>query len=145
MYNNYDYPASADNPQAPWNEPIIPDREFEVCISQSLSKNLKVVTNDYACERIVEPWNGICEENINTSDTNWNDVYKEQRHYTPLELINAFKDILVLDLEQAKEDAKNSNSIVAGLAQRQMKRLEHLISECSNWTNDETEIVENKS
>lgn len=138
------YPPGAEHdPRAPWNEPVIPDREFDVCISQSLSKNLKVITNDYTSEKIVEPWNGICEETIDTSDTNWNDVYKEQRHLTPLELIETFKDILVLDLAKAHEDAKSSNSVVAGLAQRQAKRLEHLISECENWTNDETEIVEN--
>ena len=138
------YPAGAEHdPQAPWNEPLIPDREFEVCISQSLSKNLKVVTNNYVQETCVESWNGICKDNINTSDTNWNDVYKEQGHLTPLELIQCFKDLLVLNLEEAKKDAVSDNAELAGLAGRQIKRFEHLISECENWTNDETEIVEN--
>lgn len=47
MYNNWDYPAGADTPDAPWNEKELPEREFDVAVSYSISREAKVTTNDY--------------------------------------------------------------------------------------------------
>lgn len=47
MYNNWDYPIGADTPSAPWNIEDPPEREFDVAVSCSLSKDTKVTTDDY--------------------------------------------------------------------------------------------------
>ena len=42
MYDNYNYPLGADNPDAPWNQKENPEREIEVTVSVTLSKTIKV-------------------------------------------------------------------------------------------------------
>ena len=47
MYDNYNYPLGADNPDAPWNQEENPKREIEVTVSVTLSKTIKVKVSDY--------------------------------------------------------------------------------------------------
>ena len=47
MYDNYHYPLGADTPDAPWNQEEVPDEDFEITCSQSLSKTVTVTTNNY--------------------------------------------------------------------------------------------------
>ena len=47
MYDNYNYPLGADNPDAPWNQEENPEREIEVTGSVTLSKTIKVKVSDY--------------------------------------------------------------------------------------------------
>lgn len=47
MYDNYNYPLGADNPDAPWNQEENPEREIEVTVSVTLSKTIKVKVSDY--------------------------------------------------------------------------------------------------
>ena len=47
MYDNYNYPLGADNPDAPWNQKENPEREIEVTVSVTLSKTIKVKVSDY--------------------------------------------------------------------------------------------------
>ena len=45
------YPAGAYNdPNASYNQPIIPERDFDLTISQSLSKDVTVSTDNYIPE-----------------------------------------------------------------------------------------------
>lgn len=121
-------PGAANDPNAPWNEKETPEREFEVCITQTLSKTVKVTTNNYI------PDGGVDEDghyyfDADTSDTNWKEVYKDS-HYTPLELIEKFRDFLKSTLQdQLGGTLKYAHRIM-------------LIEECENWIEDETEIVE---
>lgn len=121
MYNNYDYPIGADYPDAPWNEKPVPKRSFDVFISQTLSKSTQVVTDDYVLE----------DDDIHadTSDTEWANAYSEE-HYTPLELIEAFKDFL----------QKHLPDPITNL--REYKKVKKLIAECENWVEDDLEIME---
>jgi len=68
-----------------------------------------------------------------TSDTNWEAAY-DKDHYTPLQLIDLFRRSLLKEL----------NSIISKPNQdlKRKKYLETLISECSDWTEDETEVME---
>lgn len=121
-------PGAANDPNAPWNEKETPEREFEVCITQTLSKTVKVTTNNYI------PDGGVDEDghyyfDADTSDTNWKEVYKDN-HYTPLELIEKFRDFL-------KSTLQDPLGGTLKYAHRIM-----LIEECENWIEDETEIVE---
>lgn len=126
------YPPGAEfDPRAPWNEPAIPEESFDVCISQTLSKSTKVITDDYYPEKDGDEDGSYMT--ANTSDTNWKAAY-DKDHYTPLQLINLFRSSLSDEL----------NSILNKPNQdlKRKKYLEKLISECSDWTEDETEVVE---
>ena len=127
MYNNYDYPCGADTPYAPWNEQEVPERRFDVCISQTLSKSTRVTTNDYVPE--VDQDEGGVYKLTDTSDTDWKEAYKNE-HLTPLQLIGEFKDFLTKHLPDPIIDIKG------------FRRFKHLIDECEGWTEDETEVVE---
>ena len=121
-------PGAANDPNAPWNERETPEKEFEVCITQTLSKTVKVTTNNYIPDGGVDD-DGHYYLDADTSDTNWREVYKNS-HYTPLELIERFRDFL-------KSTLQDPLGGTLKYAHRIM-----LIEECENWIEDETEIVE---
>lgn len=133
------YPTGAQNdPNAPYNEPITPKRNFNVTISQTLSKDVVVKTDQYKTEYDAED-NCSC---VNTEDTNWSEEYAKQ-HYTPLKLIKIFKEYLKIKLKEHMElDESRLNANVFAW-DRTKTRLEHLIQECEGWTEDEIEIFEN--
>lgn len=128
MYDNYNYPLGADTPYAPWNEQEVPKRQFDVCISQTLSKSTKVTTNDYVLE-VDQDKDGVYES-ADTSATDWREAYKNE-HLTPLQLIGEFKDFLTKHLPDPIIDIKG------------FRRFRHLIGECEGWKVDEAEVVEN--
>lgn len=69
------YPLGARNdPCAPYNQKEPPELEFEVTISQTFSKTVKVKTSDYV------------------EDTNWVEIYQEQ-HFTLQDLLGELKSI----------------------------------------------------
>lgn len=123
MYDNYNYPMGADTPDAPWNEPVIPEKDFPVVISQTLSKDVVVTTNDY--NPSYDDETGATE--IDTFDTHWTDAYNRQ-HYTPLELLGLFKTFLEDELPTL-------------VMAKDIRRYKMLIEECSNWKEDECEVV----
>ena len=133
------FPAGAEfDPSAPYNEPIIPEKDFEVTCSQSLSKTVTVTTNNYipgASGVDYEPddeggyYASGWHDPDDTSDTNWADEYHNNDYHTPLQLIELFKKHLENELNRMGE-VKNE------------KWIKHLIEECSDWTEDDIEIVE---
>ena len=132
--NNYstdgNYPPMTKSQwdSAPFNEKPMPEKEFEVCITQTLSKTVKVTTNKYLLDEGVDD-DGHRYSGADTSDTNWKEVYKDE-HYTPIQLIKLFKASLQSTLQDYPEHSSKAS------------RIKHLISECGEWTEDETEIVE---
>lgn len=127
MYNNYDYPAGADTPAAPWNERMPEVRNFEVCVSQTISKTSHVETADFT--------DGIEEDEmgkhyfIDTEGTDWKRAYANNNHYTPLQLLEEFQHYL----EESMADTQMSSG-------EKIKR-EHLIRELKGWVDDETVIT----
>lgn len=143
------YPAGSEHdPDAPWNEVEVPEKDFDVTISQSLSRDITVTTNNYvpgASGVDYEPdgEGGYCscgwQDSDDTSDTDWAEVYKENGHLTPLQLIEKFHAILKVEQKNVERRQVKKFSPI-----RKMKLglIKHLIAECEGWTNDETEIVE---
>lgn len=133
------FPAGAEfDPSAPYNQSDPEEKEFDVTCSQSLSKTVTVTTNNYipgASGVDYEPdGEGGCSavgwhDPDDTSDTNWADEYHDNDHYTPLQLIELFKKHLENELNRMAE-VKNE------------KWIKHLIEECSDWIEDDTEYVE---
>lgn len=128
------YPAglSENTPGTPWNEPIVPNRDFEVTCTQVLSKTVTVTTNNYIPVREMEydDMGGFVNEYADTSDTNWGEEYHANDYHTPLQLIKLLKQVLEKDLSQ-------------GIIFKSPKYTEALMEECEDWSNDETEYIEN--
>jgi hypothetical protein len=139
MLSNYPPGVSDNTPDAPWNEPEIPEKEFNVLCSQTLSKSTPIWTDDYwpgASGVDYEPdgEGGYCasgwQEDDDTSNTDWHKVYKDNT-YTPLEIISKCGDLckFLLDRDMTQY-GKNS--------------LKLLMEACQGWQEDETEIMEDK-
>ena len=129
------YPPGAEfDPDAPYNQKDLDEKEFSITVSQTLSKSTTVYTKDYipgGCY-VDREWDGdgYCttayREPDDTSDTNWKDAYKKE-HDTPLHLISLFKRVLEGDI------------ILNELPESRKK---YLIEECSNWIEDDFEVCE---
>ena len=144
------YPAGAEfDPNAPWNEPVIPERDFDVTCSQSLSKTVTVTTDNYipgasGCDYEPDGEGGYCacgwHDPDDTSDTNWSQEYDENGHYTPLELIEKYKEELSENLKKLEEYGKSLHSKKPYWWIQRKRNLEHLIEECEGWIEDETDF-----
>jgi len=138
MYDNYNYPPGADTPSAPWNQSDPDEKEFDVTCSQTLSKTSTVFTSNYtpgAVEAECEWDDGgyhtvYIRDPDDTTNTVWSDEWHDNDHYTPLQLIELFQKYLL--------DEVNGSCTVS----KSNEYLNHLISECNNWTEDETEYFE---
>ena len=126
MYDNYNYPPGADTPDAPWNEVEIPEREFDVTISMSLSRTVQCYTNKYIPE--VDEENGHLY--VDTSDTPWSEVYGDN-HKTIPELLEELKKYIQKDLDNLADDETKMDKAF------HRRRLEFLLTECDEWTVDE--------
>ena len=136
------YPAGAySDPNAPYNQVDVPDKDFEVTCSQSLSRTAIVTTNDYipCVDEGCEDGVGYHDEWADTSDTCWSEEYAKNGYRTPLELIELLMDYLEKDLMEIQKDMlPNDRSYKATEA----RRLRGLIEECMCWTDDETVFEE---
>lgn len=121
------YPMGAEHDSsAPYNQKDTSVKEFDVVISQTLSKSTTVYTNDYK-EEVDEDEEGK-RIVTNTSDTNWLEAYKENH----LTLPNLLKDVREILKDNYRRKAEWYNK----------KKLKFYIDELSNWVEDEIEVVE---
>ena len=122
---DYYAPGSYNDPSAPWNEPTIPDKEFDVFVSQTLSRDASIYTDDYCPEFDEETGRTYA----NTEETDWKKAYQDVA-MTPLEIIGAAEKIAKALLEQ-------------GQTRVGRVYLKSLIEDCEGWTEDETEVCQN--
>ena len=129
---NYDPNIEFDSPRAPWNESTIHNMEFDITCTQTLCKDVSVVTDNYTPIAVKEydgeEW--VITEDYDTSNTDWDSEYHENDHYTPEQLILLFKQYLTDELEGTSTTVKTP------------EHLKWLIEECSGWMNAETIITE---
>ena len=146
MYSNYPPGVSDNTPDAPWNESEVPEKDFEVTCSQTLSRTATVTTNNYipgasGCDYEPDGEGGYCacgwQDDDDTSDTNWGDEYDACGYKTPLQLIQILRDYLGRDLDRVDIIAEETNQNKAFLE----RKLKHLIEECDCWQDDETEYI----
>ena len=133
LNNNSNYPLMSQSEwdKAPWNQNDPKEKEVEVTVSQTLSKSTTVTTSDYIpggyfpeTEWDIDGYHTItCHEPDDTSDTDWKSAYNNE-HYTPLGLIQEFKEML------------EKNTPIPET------RRKHLIDECINWIEDDLEVCE---
>ena len=132
MQSNSNYPPMSQDEleKAPFNEREQEDRDFNVTVSQTLSKTVPVITNDYNLEVVSEPHNQIHERIVDTSETSWRDVYAENDYHTPEQLLKLFKRYLEYLLDR---------KTVVPVAPSFLKML---IKDCEDWIVDDEEFVE---
>lgn len=123
MLSNYP-PGAEKDPSAPYNEVDIPEKEFSVSISQSLSKSTTINTTQYVPEYDEEDGNTYA----NTDFTDWNKAYLDCA-YDPIGIIDACKKIA--------EYLRDNGTFRVGTI-----HLKTLIDNCEGWIVDETTVVE---
>ena len=117
MYDNYNYPNGADTPDAPWNEPVIPERDFDVSVEFVMRKVVKVTTNDY--ENEIDDANG--HEHVDTTNTDWARAFENDGHFTIQDLLNELRDYVVADMETCSPNTCKG------------AHLKRLLAACDNW------------
>lgn len=79
------YPPGAEfEPNAPWKEKNLPEREIEVCVSVTLSKTVKINVTDYTIKDM-----GIDEDNL----------YFEDLDFSSCDLKSAVKNQITLPFD----------------------------------------------
>lgn len=129
MCSNYP-PGAANDPNAPYNQHDIPEKDFEVIICQSLSKVATVTTSDYNPIKECDEDGYYCYDD--TSETNWSQAYKESC-YDCLELINELKDIT--DTILANWD--NFKDYIA----KPWSKIYRINEDCQGWQLDDSEVL----
>lgn len=120
------YPEGAcRDKNAPFNEPLVPDRNFDLNVIVTLSRNVEITTNNYTPEFDEE--NGYMY--ANTENTEWEDEYKN-KCYTIPELLEKLKDYVKQDLERCN-----------GSRHKEMQ-LKEILEACDGWTVDELSVEE---
>ena len=136
--SNYPVMSQSQWDAAPWNQENLPEKEFNVVCSQTLSKAAAVFTNNYTPGAVdaESEWDGegyqtvYTREPDDTSNVVWSEEWHDNDHYTPIQLIELFQKFLL--------DEVNGSNIV----NRNTNYLNHLITECNNWEEDKTDYVE---
>ena len=127
MAHGSDYfPAGAYyDPNAPYNEEVVQEREFEVNVTYTLAKdNVSVITNDYVPEYEDEDGYIMCD----TQDTDWEEAYKGQ-HSTVLQMLDLLKEYVSKEL---------SNDVTAS----RKRFLQRVLEDCDGWYLVESEYEE---
>lgn len=112
------YPAGAySDPNAPYNEPIIPERDFDIDVEFVMSKTVTVTTNDYAPEYDDEDG----RENANTENTDWEQAYDNSGHLTIAEMLQELESYVKDDMTKT---APNSGK---------GRYLQRVLESCQGW------------
>lgn len=113
------YPPGAEfDSNAPYNEPIIPEQDFEVDVEYVLQKkNVKVTTDDYCQEFEYETG---CV-NANTEDTDWENAYNNSGHFTIQEMLDELKEYVKADMQTCSPNTCKG------------AHLKRLLEDCDGW------------
>lgn len=132
MYDNYNYPMGADTPSAPWNEVSIPEREFDIEVTQTMHFRGTVWTSNY--NPIMDDEDGHVE--YDTFDTPWSEIFSDQ-HYSVKELLGKLKEYAQDELSVYDEMYKAGDR-GHGAKREQLRRI---IEDCDLWECTEEEII----
>ena len=120
------YPPGAEfDPSAPYNEVVVPERNFEVTISQTLSRPVTITTSDYCPEFDEDDGHTYC----NTENTDWKKAY-EDCDFKIQDLLLELKDYVIKEM--------NNTSPLSGRG----VYLKQLLEACDGWVEDDYEVVE---
>lgn len=120
------YPPGAEfDPNAPYNQVDLPEKEIEVTISVTLSKTVKVMVDDYEVEE---------------------DADEDGRYlsydFSGCNLNKAVEDQVVLPQNLAEFTERMFNHDLKLKAAGMPRYLKEAIEDCKGWTVDEMEVIE---
>lgn len=115
--SNYPPMSQSEWDNAPFNEPVIPEKDFEVDVEYVLQKKaVNVTTDDYIPEFDEETGH----VDANTEDTDWGNAYNNS-HYTIPELLVELESYIKQDLERYKGSATKE------------RQLKEMLEDCQGW------------
>ena len=116
MYDNYP-PGAAHDPSAPYNQPVIPERDFDVEVTITMSKVVTITTDNYVPEYDDEDGHTYA----NTENTEWDKEFENSGHFTIADLLEELKGYVVEDMKTcAPNTGKGAH-------------LQRLLLACENW------------
>ena len=115
--SNYPPMSQSEWDNAPYNEPVIPERDFDIDVEFVMSKTVTVTTNDYAPEYDDEDG----REYANTENTDWEQAYDNNGHLTIAEMLQELESYVKDDMTKT---APNSGK---GLY------LKRVLESCQGW------------
>ena len=116
MYDNYP-PGAAHDQNAPYNEPLIPERDFDVEVTITMSKVVTITTDNYVPEYDDEYGHTYA----NTENTEWDKEFENSGHFTIADLIEELKDYVVEDMKTCEPNTGKG------------AHLRRLLLACENW------------
>ncbi len=121
MIGSGDYPPGAEfDPDAPWNEVDLPEREVDVTVSVTLSKSFKVAVSDYTVERTYDE-----------------DGYYEDEDYSECDLYKAASEQIVMPQDLA--DCIEKLCKDAGI--ELPSNIKRVLEDCKKWSVDDIEVI----
>lgn len=123
MSGNYPLGTEHD-PNAPYNEQQIPEREFDVDVIVTLTKRVKISTDKYIPDYDDE--SGAVY--TNTTDIDWEEGYKNQCYTIP-ELLDVLQEYLTQDLQKTVFKDKR-------------QKIKKMIKDCKGWKIEDMEFEE---
>lgn len=123
MLNNYGYGLTDNSPNTPWNEPSVPDHDFDVDVTVTLSNSTTITTNDYMPD--VDEEDGRVYQD--TSYTDWSKAYEESCYTIP-QMLEELK--LLLEEKLADHNCKKKT------------KYKQMLEDCQGWTVDECDVLE---
>lgn len=124
MYNNYNYPAGADTPDAPWNQPCDPDpMEITVRVTTLLSHETTVETDNYD---ICHDYGWSDSIDLHDSNSDVEKYYKAQHKSVPEllgELAKYIKGELTGDISQERKNELNA-----------------MLADCKGWKTEDLQV-----
>ena len=131
MYDNYNYPMGADTTDAPWNARENDEVPFDVCVTQTLTKNDTVMSTNY--EEYTTREDGMVDVNYDTSEIDWEDEWLSQAYGIPF-LLKELEKYVTKELKSMSEDNRGTKS--------RRKFLKDILSACQGWSLEETIVEE---
>ena len=124
MESGYYPPGAEFDPNAPWNQVDLPEREIEVTISVTLSKTVKVMVDDYEIDMDADDDGRYLSYDFSNCDLN-----------------KAVEDQVVLPQNLAEFTERMFNHDLNLKAAGMPKYLKDAIADCKDWSVDEMEVI----
>ena len=119
------YPAGAYNdPNAPYNQSENVEKDFDIIVTHTLTKNVRLYTKDY-----IELDD---DDYIDTSEVDWDTEFDNQ-HYDIPQLLEILESMVDKEIKEIGEPTTRG-------MQRKLKRLQDIKEDCHGWSTVEMEF-----
>lgn len=120
MYDNYNYPAGADTPNAPWNRQDVPEINVDCDMTVILVKSaVPVVTDQYTKDE-----SGYTE--ITDGGLDLIKRYKQQ-HFSITDMLSELKQYI-------------TDEISTDIPASRRQRLTDMLDDCQNWQIEDVDV-----